>query len=209
VVTGRPRVGGGATDEETAFRFTPEERAQLARLLVDCGAYQRGRFTLASGKTSDTYVDVKKGLTRPDILALIAQAMAPHIDTDRIAGVELAGVPIAAAVSIAVDKPCLFVRKEAKDHGTKRRIEGDLKAGETVTFVEDVTTTGQSVMSGIDAVEQAGGKVLTVVAVVDRDEGAEDALLARGVELVAILDLPTLRRTHDELEAYRAGLRRR
>lgn len=196
-------------DGQTAFRFTPEERAQLARLLIGCGAYQRGSFTLASGKKSDTYIDVKKGLTRPDILALIAQAMAPHIDSDRIAGVELAGVPIAAAVSIAVDKPSLFVRKVTKDHGTKRRIEGELKPGDSVTFVEDVTTTGHSVISGIDVVEEAGGKVLTVVAVVDRDEGAEEALLARGVELVAILDLPTLRRTHDEIEAYRAGLRKR
>ncbi len=195
--------------EDTAFRFSPNERAQLARLLIDCGAYQRGTFTLASGKKSDTYIDVKRGLTRPDILALVAAAMAPHIDADRIAGVELAGVPIAAAVSLAVDKPSIFVRKHSKEHGMKNRIEGDLKAGETVTFVEDVTTTGTSVISGIEAVEQAGGRVLTVVTVVDREEGAEDALLKRGVELVAVLDLSTLRRTHDELEAFRAGLRRK
>lgn len=195
--------------EQSAFRFSPEERAQLARMLIDCGAYQRGDFTLASGKKSDTYIDVKRGLTRPDVLALIASAMAPFIDSDRIAGVELAGVPIAAAVSLAVDKPCLFVRKQAKEHGTKKRFEGELKAGETVTFVEDVTTTGSSVLSGIDAVEQAGGRVLTVVTVVDRDEGAEEALFKRGVELVAVLDIPTLRRTHDELEAFRAKKGRR
>lgn len=203
------RRGERVVDDESAFRFSPEERAQLARLLVDCGAYQRGNFTLASGKKSDTYIDVKRGLTRPDILALIAAAMAPHIDTDRIAGVELAGVPIAAAVSIAVDKPCIFVRKESKDHGTKKRYEGDLKAGETVTMVEDVTTTGSSVIAGIEVIEAGGGQVQTVVTVVDREEGAEDALFARGVELVAILDLTALRRTHDELEAYRAGLRKK
>lgn len=152
---------------------------------------------------------MKRGLTRPDILALVAAAMAPHIDTDRIAGVELAGVPIAAAVSIAVDKPTLFVRKAAKDHGTKSRFEGELKKGDTVTFVEDVTTTGRSVLAGIEAVEEAGGQVLMVVTVVDREEGAEEALFARGVELVAILDVSTLKRTYDELAAYRAGLRRK
>jgi orotate phosphoribosyltransferase len=195
--------------EETAFRFSPEDRGLLARLLVDCGAYQRGTFTLASGKTSDTYIDVKRGLTRPDILALIANAMAPHIDSDRIAGVELAGVPIAAAVSLAVDKPCIYVRKQPKDHGTKSRIEGDLRPGESVTFVEDVTTTGGSVISAIEAVKSAGAQVDRVVAVVDRDEGAEDALFKIGVELVAVLDLPTLKRTHQEMEAYRAGQRRR
>lgn len=195
--------------EETAFRFSPEERAQLARLLIDCGAYQRGSFTLASGKSSDTYIDVKRGITRPDILALVANAMAPHIDSDRIAGVELAGVPIAAAVCLAVDRPCIYVRKQAKEHGTKSRIEGELKKGESVTFVEDVTTTGGSVISAIDAVKAAGGLVERVVTVVDRDEGAEDALFKIGVELVAVLDLATLKRTHQEMEAYKAGQRRR
>jgi orotate phosphoribosyltransferase len=181
----------------------------LARLLIDCGAFQRGSFTLASGKHSDTYIDVKRGLTRPDILALIAAAMAPHIDADRIAGVELAAIPIAAALSIAVDRPYLMVRKEAKPHGTKRAFEGELKAGETVTFVEDVTTTGSSVIRGIEVVEAAGGKVLTVVTVVDREEGAEAALLARGVELVSILDLTALKKTAEELDSYRASLRRK
>lgn len=152
---------------------------------------------------------MKRGLTRPEILALIAAGMAPHIDTDRIAGVELAGVPIAAAVSIAVDKPSIFVRKEPKDHGTQKRFEGELKKGDTVTIVEDVTTTGSSVIAGIEAIEEAGGQVLMVVTVVDRDEGAEAALFARGVELVAIFDLATLKRTHDELAAFKAGLRRR
>ncbi len=202
MVTGEP--GGSALTEQSAFRFSPEERAQLARMLIDCGAYQRGDFTLASGKKSDTYIDVKRGLTRPDVLALIASAMAPFIDSDRIAGVELAGVPIAAAVSLAVDKPCIFVRKQPKEHGTKKRIEGELKSGDSVTFVEDVTTTGGSVIAGIEAVEEAGGRVLMVVTVVDRGEGAEEALLKRGVELAIVLDLPTLRRTHDELLALRA-----
>lgn len=200
-------LGGHCLD--TAFRFSPEERAQLARLLVDCGAYQRGDFTLASGKKSDTYVDVKRGITRPDILTLIAAAMAPHIDADRIAGVELAAIPIAAAVSIAVDKPYIMVRKEPKKYGTKQAFEGELKAGETVAFVEDVTTTGSSVLKGIDVVEAAGAKVHTVVTVVDRAEGAEDLLFGRGIELVSILDLPTLKRTAQELEAYRASLKRR
>ena len=195
--------------EETAFRFSPEDRSLLARLLIDCGAYQRGQFTLSSGKQSDTYIDVKRGITRPDILALVANGIAPHVDSDRIAGVELAGVPIAAAVSLAVDKPCIFVRKEAKEHGTKNRIEGEMKAGDSVTFVEDVTTTGKSVISAIGAVQAAGGKVERVVTVVDRQEGAEDALLDIGVELVAVLDLTTLKKTHQDLEAFRAHQRRK
>ena len=191
------------------FRFTPEERAQLARLIIDSGAFQVGDFTLASGKKSPFYVDAKRAIVRPDVLALVAQSMAPHIDSDRIAAVELAGIPIAAAVSLAVDKPYIMVRKEEKAHGTKKRYEGELKAGETVTFVEDVTTTGGSVIKAIDVLEQAGARVLTVVTLIDRGEGAEDALFNRGVELVAILDLPALKRAQDELDALRRAGRRR
>jgi len=202
-------VPGAASVDETAFRFSSEDRSLLARLLIDCGAFQRGTFTLSSGKTSDTYVDVKRGITRPDILALVANGIAPHVDSDRIAGVELAGVPIAAAVSLAVDKPSIFVRKAAKEYGTKSRIEGELKPGESVTFVEDVTTTGGSVISAIQAVQAAGGSVERVVTVVDREEGAEDALFNIGVELVAVLDMTTLKRTHQELEAFRAQKRRK
>ncbi len=190
------------------FRFTPEERAQLARLIVDSGAFQTGDFTLASGKRSSFYIDAKQAITRPDILALAASAMAPHIDSDRIAAVELAGIPLAAAVSLAVDKPFVMVRKAPKGHGTKKRFEGELRAGETVTFVEDVTTTGGSVIDGITALEEAGARVLTVVTLVDRGEGAEDALLSRGVELVPILDVSALKRAQEELAAIGRGRHR-
>jgi len=190
------------------FRFTPEERAQLARLIVDSGAFQTGNFTLASGKRSSYYIDAKRAIVRPDILALAASAMAPHIDSDRVAAVELAGIPLAAAVSLAVDKPFIMVRKASKDHGTKKRFEGELRPGETVTFVEDVTTTGGSVLDGISVLEEAGARVLTVVALVDRGEGAEDALFARGIELAPILDLAALKRAQEELVAISRGVRR-
>jgi orotate phosphoribosyltransferase len=190
------------------FRFTPEERAQLARLLVDSGAFQVGDFTLASGVRSPYYIDAKRAITRPDVLALAAAAMAPHIDCDRIAAVELAGIPLAAAVSLAVDKPFVMVRKAAKAHGTKKRYEGDVRQGETITFVEDVTTTGGSVLDGITVLEEAGAQVLTVVSLVDRGEGAEEALFKRGVELVPILDVAALRRAQEEIGALSRGKRR-
>src|SRR5437867_728597 len=83
------------------------------------GALQFGTFTLASGKTSSYYVDIKKAITRPDLLRTIAKAMAPYArGASRIAGVELGAVPIAAAVSLASGKPYVIVRKAAKEHGT-------------------------------------------------------------------------------------------
>lgn len=179
--------------------LSTEERAKLHRLLVEYGAYQKGDFLLASGRRSHYYIDIKRAITRPDVLDLIARGMAPHIETARIAGVELAAVPIAAAVSLVTKKPFLMVRKAEKPHGTKKMFEGELRQGETVTFVEDVTTTGGSVLKGVNAVEAAGGRVVRVVVVVDRGEGAAEAFASRGLELVSIADKAELNRLADEL----------
>src|SRR5438132_14410425 len=103
------------------------DRPGLVAALKACGALQFGTFTLASGKTSSYYVDIKRAVTRPDLLRLIADGMAPFArDADRIAGVELGAVPIAAAVSLASGKPYVMVRKASKEHGTKHEVEGEL-----------------------------------------------------------------------------------
>src|SRR3989454_351610 len=115
------------------------------------GALQFGTFTLASGKTSSYYVDIKKAITRPDLLRTIAKAMAPYArGASRIAGVELGAVPIAAAVSLASGKPYVIVRKATKEHGTKHDFEGELNRGDLVLFVEDVVTTARRGENGSD-----------------------------------------------------------
>src|SRR2546428_1890909 len=108
----------------------PRDR-QLAAALVQVEALTFGSFVLASGKRSEYYVDMKRAITEPEILSTIAQEIAPYaLSSDRIAGVELGAVPIAAAVSLASGKPYLIVRKAAKEHGTRREFEGDLREGE-------------------------------------------------------------------------------
>src|SRR2546427_9063882 len=127
------------------------DRPGLVAALKACGSLQFGPFTLASGKTSSYYGDIKKAITRPDLLRTIAKAMAPHArGASRIAGVELGAIPIAAAVSLASGKPYVIVRKAAKEHGTRHDFEGELNRGDLVLFVEDVVTTGGTLRAAID-----------------------------------------------------------
>ena len=149
------------------------------RMFFDENAVLFGRFLLTSGKESNYYINVKKLMTNPKALKLIAELIAGEvkkrgIEFDRVAGPELGAVPIATALSLETAKPLVIVRKRPKGHGTGNQIEGEVKPGENVLLVEDVTTSGGSVLRATDVIEREGGKVVAVVAVVDREEGAEE-----------------------------------
>lgn len=169
------------------------DRARFLADLKACGAVAFGTFTLASGKTSSYYVDIKKAVTRPELLRAIGDAMAPYAErADRIAGVELGAVPIAAAVSLASGKPYLMVRKEAKGHGTKKEFEGELAKGDRVLFVEDVVTTGGTLRAAIERLRANGAVIDDVVCVVDREEGGKMALAEITVRLHALVSAKDL-----------------
>ncbi|MFW6083337.1 MAG: orotate phosphoribosyltransferase [Thermoplasmatota archaeon] len=155
----------------------------LKEKLEDCGAVKYGEFTLTSGKKSKYYVDIKKASTNPGILKEIAEQMSEEVDGTKIAGMELGAVPLAAALSLETDVPFLMIRKKKKGHGTGGRIEGDLKDGEKVVVVEDVTTTGGSSIETVEVLREAGALVDKVLVVVDREEGAKEALKDINVEL--------------------------
>lgn len=160
----------------------------LVEALKACGALRFGTFTLASGKTSSYYVDIKKAVTRPDLLRTIGTAMAPFArDADRIAGVELGAVPIAAAVSLSSGKPYVMVRKSVKEHGTQKEYEGDLNRGDRVLFVEDVVTTAGTLRSAVERLRKHGAVVEECVCVVDREEGGRLFLAEIGVRLHALV----------------------
>ncbi len=164
------------------------DRAKFLADLKACGALQFGSFTLASGKTSSYYVDIKKAITRPELLRTIGDAMAPYAArADRIAGVELGAVPIAAVVSLASGKPYLMVRKATKEHGTKKEFEGELAKGDKVLFVEDVITTGGTLRGAIERLRAHGAAIEDVVAVVDREEGGKISLAEITVRLHALV----------------------
>ena len=169
------------------------DRTRFLADLKACGAVAFGTFTLASGRTSSYYVDIKKAVTRPDLLRTIAEGMAPYAGSaDRIAGVELGAVPIAAAVSLASGKPYLMVRKSTKEHGTKKEFEGELRKGEKVLFVEDVVTTGGTLRAAIERLRAQGAVIDDVVCVVDREEGGKMALAEITVRLHALITAKVL-----------------
>lgn len=159
----------------------------LADLLRSAGAIERGQFVLASGQRSSYYVDIKKASCRPEILREIGRRIAPHADAhDLLAGMELGAVPIATAASLETGLPFLVVRKKPKGHGTGNRIEGVHRRGQRVLLVEDVTTTGGSLVETVKVLREAGLACDRGVVVVDRDQGAIPALAGVGVELRAL-----------------------
>ena len=169
------------------------DRARFVTALKAAGALQFGTFTLASGRTSPYYVDIKRAVTRPDLLRMIGDGMAPFArDADRIAGVELGAVPIAAAVSLASGKPYVMVRKASKEHGTKHEFEGELSRGDRVLFVEDVVTTGGTLRGAIERLRGHGAVIEDCVCVVDREEGGKLLLAEISVRLHALLSAKDL-----------------
>ena len=153
-------------------------------------AYRQGRFTLASGRESDFFIDCKRVMLTAEghrlIGAVLFDEVAALDGVTGVAGVALGGCPLVSAVSLTSalrGRPfdALYVRKEAKDHGTARRVEGSVPTGSTVVLLEDVLTTGGSSRAAIEALRAEGWRVDRVLALVDREEGAVAALAAVGV----------------------------
>lgn len=158
-------------------------------------AVRQGEFTLSSGEVSSYYIDLKHAYTRPEVLKEIARAMKEiisELNVDRIGGMELGAVPLAVALSMATEIPFIIVRKEKKGHGAGRRIEGGIKTGDVVVLVEDVVTTGGSLVSAVEAVRTAGGKCTKALTVVDRLSGAEEALKKINIDMESLLTIEDL-----------------
>ena len=162
-------------------------------------SFAKKRVVLASGKESDFFIDCKQTVLTAEGHVLIGELMLDalaHLPAcDAIAGVELGGCPLASAVSLtshlrdpANAKDAVYVRKDAKDHGSKRVLEGDtrLAPGASLVILEDVTTTGGSTLKAVEKLRAAGYVVAGVVALVDRLEGGREAIEAAGLPFVAL-----------------------
>jgi len=152
---------------------------ELKKLLKTTGAVKFGDFTLSSGKKSDFYVDCRKVTLHPQGAKLIGKVILEKIKglkIDAVGGLTLGADPIIGAVITLGNIPGFIVRKKAKEHGTGQKIEGLIEKGWNVLIVEDVATTGGSAMQAIEAAEAAGANVVKVISVVDREEGAAEAL---------------------------------
>lgn len=170
------------------------ELAELARDIV-AAAWLEGDFVLRSGRRSRYYLDKYLFETQPGILRRVGRHLGELVPagTQRLAAPELGAVLLGAAVSLELDLPLALVRKETKQYGTARVIEGVLEPGDRVTVIEDVLTTGGEALRAIEKVRAAGGTVIGLVAVLDREEGAAEELHRLGVPFTPLFrksDLP-------------------
>ena len=155
-----------------------KDKEKLKSLLKE-RAIKIGKFTLASGKSSDFYIDCRKVTLDPQGAKLIGNIILEKIKglkADAVGGLTLGADPITAAVVTLGNLPGFIVRKKGKEHGTKQKIEGMIEAGWKVVIVEDVATSGASALQAIKAAEEAGAKVAKVISIVDREEGATETL---------------------------------
>ena len=156
-------------------------------------AVRFGEFELAHGGTSDYYVDKYLFETDPRCLSLIAEAFADRLEPDdKLGGVALGGVPLAAATSVAADVPYVIARKQRKDYGTANLVEGRLEDGERVVVLEDIVTTGTSLVEAVQALRDAGATVERALVVVDRQEGGREHVEAAGLGMDALVTAEAL-----------------
>ncbi|WP_309069816.1 orotate phosphoribosyltransferase [Microbacterium sp.] len=177
-----------------------DDRQALIRLIQDEAVFH-GDFTLSSGKKATYYVDMRK-LTldhraAPAIGRIMLDLIADIPDVVAVGGLTLGADPIANAVmheSARTDHPldAFVVRKEPKDHGRGRQIEGADVKGKRVVVVEDTSTTGQSALKAVEALRREGAEVVAVAVIVDRSTGAQAAIEAEGLEWRAAIGLADL-----------------
>ena len=179
---GAPAV---ASAQENALR-------DLVLALADLGAVRFGNFTLASGIQSPIYVDLRLLVSRPAVLAKAAEAYAAllaGVACERIAGVPYAALPIGTAVALAADKPLIYPRKEVKEHGLGKLIEGAWQPGDRVAIIEDLITSGGSTVKTAETLRAAGLVVEHAIVLIDREQGGPANLAQAGITAHAVLKL--------------------
>lgn len=163
------------------------ERDELARAIFRV-AHLTGTFTLRSGQTSTQYFDKFQFTSRPELLGAVSEAMAALVpsDVEVVAGLQLGGVPLAAALSLRTGLPAAYVRLERKRYGTCRISEGADVDGRCVAIIEDVVTTGGQIALSAADLRAEGADVRYALAVVDREQGGHASLAKRGLEFRAV-----------------------
>ena len=187
---------------------TPQQTATVSPVireligLVEAKALKRGTFRLASGREASFYLDAKQVVLDAHGAMLVGQAILERLRSlgplpAAVGGMSIGADPITSAVITMAGVEGLplkgfMVRKEPKDHGTKKYVEGPVEPGQRVVIVEDVTTTGGSSLLAIDRVHEFGLVVERVVTVIDRLAGAKDAFAARGIPLESLVTIRDL-----------------
>ena len=166
------------------------KKDDLIQLLKECGAIKFGRFVLTSGAISDYYIDIKKASTDPKTLKTIAQEMSKYTTGyDLLAGMELGAVPLVVALSLKTGIPYVIVRKEKRGHGTEKQIEGGNVKDKNVLVIEDVTTSGGSVVKTIHILRDNKAEVDKIITIVDRESGASEKIKQKNANLIPLISV--------------------
>ena len=181
-------------------------KLELAKAMIETGSFHweaTPRFTLASGRVSEYYVNCKQILSHPRYRRIVAELVMDHLlawDVQAIGGMEIGAIPIATSVSdyLFIQKGrelrTFVVRKKAKDHGLKHTVEGSFQAGDRVIVVDDVLTTGQATIDAIQQARTAGLEVQHALVIVDRGEDhGRERVEAAGVLVNSLLTLQDLK----------------
>ncbi len=186
-MTDRSNPSAPLLDWPQIERPREQRLAELGRDIVGA-AYLRGDFVLSSGQRSHYYFDKYLFETKPSVLRRIASFLAELVppQTDRIAGTELGAVALATALSLEIGLPFVIVRKQPKGYSTSRSVEGELYPGEKLVVVEDVVSTGAQSIRAANQVVQTGAQVLSILAVVDREQGGPQGIAAAGYQFKAL-----------------------
>lgn len=167
----------------------------LEQLILDMYAVDMikfGEFTLKSGKKSYVYADIRTAISHPKIFTTLCDLIYSKMNGlkyDSICGVPYSALTFASGIAYAHQIPMLLKRKEAKEYGTKKILEGNYQAGDTCLVIEDVVTTGMSIGETTVVLEEAGLKVQDIVCFINRNQGGQERLTEQGYTLHSIIDL--------------------
>jgi len=169
-------------------------KAEFCKILNKIGAIEFGIFRLTSGKVSPYYIDLRIVPSFPDAFQKTCNLYIKLIEDgvgegnfERIAGIPTAGISFASVIAYHFRKPFLYVRREVKPHGRQRKIEGILMPGDRILLLDDLVTTGKSLISAAKAIRAEGGIVENAVVLLDREEGGRENLEKEGIKLHALM----------------------
>ncbi|MHA1595305.1 MAG: orotate phosphoribosyltransferase [Candidatus Baldrarchaeia archaeon] len=174
------------------------DKNYICRILYEISALKIGKFVLSSGKYSPYYIDLRVLPSFPEYFSRICDAYVMLIKStfkenyDKIAGIPTMGLVIATLVSYKLKKPLIYVRKEAKDYGMRKQVEGILNEGEKVIIVDDLITTGGNILNAAKSIKKEGGIVVGAVVLLDREQGGRRILEKEGIPLYSILTISEL-----------------
>jgi uridine monophosphate synthetase len=179
----------------------PQE--DLILQLYDLGCIMFGEFVQASGAIFPYYIDLRNVISNPQLFHQMLSAYADileNLEFERIAGIPYGSLPTATGLSLRLNHPMIYPRKEVKAHGTRRVVEGHFEPGETIVVVDDILITGKSVMAGAEKLKSVGLQVNDIVVFIDHEQGVKNRLIEKSYRAYSVLTISEITKT-----LYQAG----